>query len=84
MTAFTRSRDRLRLHEIDPLVEIRAQRELARLCEPRTVAHRLADDRLQQHGTAVRADLGDVLAGVRMRRGEKGDDDAVDRGGGGS
>ena len=60
--------DRLRLHEIDPAVEVRAQRELAGLGEPRARAHRELDDALEQHRAAVPADLDDVVARVGMRR----------------
>ena len=70
--------DRFGLHQIDAAVEKRAQRELARLREPRAVAMAAADDRLQDHRAAMRADLDDVVSRVGMRGREEGDDDLVD------
>ena len=62
--------DGFRLRQIDPAVEKRAQRELARLGEPRAARHGRGDDRAQNDRASVRAQLDDVLAGVRMRRRE--------------
>ena len=42
-------------------------------------AHRGRDDRLQHDRAAVRADLDDVVAGVRGGRGKVGHDDLIDR-----
>ena len=62
--------DGLGLHEIEPAVEVRAQRELARLGQPRAGRHRQFDDAPQQQRAAVPADLDDVVARVGVRRGE--------------
>ena len=61
---------RLGLHQIALAVEERAQRELARLGEPRAGAHGRAHDAVEQDRAAVRADLDDVLAGVGVWRRE--------------
>ena len=50
------------------------KRELTGLGQPRALLHRRRDDRAQQDGASVRADLDDVLAGVGVRRGKKGED----------
>ena len=62
--------DRFRLHQVDPAVQKRAQRELARLGEPRAGVDRGLHDRAQHDRAAVRAQLDDIVAGVGMRRGE--------------
>ena len=41
--------DRFGLHQVEPAVEIRAQRELARLGQPRARRHRHLDDPPEQH-----------------------------------
>ena len=54
--------DRLRLDEIELLIEERAKRELAWLREPRAGVDRGAKDRAQDNGTAVRRNFNHVLA----------------------
>ena len=68
---------RFGLHQIDPAVQKRAQRELARFGQARSLGHRRLDDRAQEDGTAVGADLDDVLAGVRVRAGKERQDHLV-------
>ena len=69
----------LGLHQIHPPAQIRAERELAGLGQPRARAIAAATIARSSDRAAVRADLDDVLAGVGMRRGEEGDDRLVDR-----
>ena len=74
-----RSRDGLRLHQIELAVQERAQRELAGLAPvARRRRSRLRTIACEHDGAAVRADLDDVLAGVGVRRREARRDDLVD------
>ena len=59
------------LHQIDPAVQKRAQRELAGFGQARSLSHRRLDDRAKEDRATVGADLDDVLAGVRVRAGEE-------------
>ena len=68
------------LHQIDTSMQIGAKRELARLGQPRSRLHGGVDDRAQEHGAAVRADLQDVFTRVGMRRGKERQHRAIDRG----
>ena len=72
-------RHRLRLHEVEAPVQERAQRELAGLGQARAGGDGRAHDLAQQRQAAVRADLDDVLGGVRMRSREERGDDFVNR-----
>ena len=71
--------DGFRLRKIDPAVEKRAQRELARLGEARAAGHGRSDDGAQNDRASMRAQLDNILAGVRMRPGKIGRDDVIDR-----
>ena len=71
-------RDGFGLHEVQPAVEVGAQSELAGFGQPRSGGHRELDDAAEQDGTAMRADLHDVLAGEGMRRGEERHDDSIE------
>ena len=75
--------DRFRLHQIDPPVEKRAQRELARLGGTRAARDRRCHNRSQHHGAPVRAQLDDVVAGVGGRTRKVGRDNLIDRVAGG-
>ena len=68
---------RFGLHQIDPAVQKRAQRELAGFCQTRPLGHRRFDDRTQEDGAAVGADFDHILAGVRVRAGKERQDDLV-------
>ena len=68
---------RLGLHEIDPPVQERAQREFARLGEACAGFDCALDDRPKHDRAAVRADLDDVFAGVGVRRGKVGRDHLI-------
>ena len=68
-----------RLDEIDPAIEVRAQRELARLGQSRTSPHRELDDALEEHRTAVPADFHHVVACVGVRTLKPRDDDLINR-----
>ena len=70
--------NRLGLHQIHPAVQVRAQRELAWLRQPRASAHRRFDDPAQQDRAAMGADLDDILAGVGVRRGEERQDGPIE------
>jgi hypothetical protein len=72
-------RDRLGLREIEPVVEERAARELARLREARAELEAPAQQELQHDRAAVTLQLEDVLAGVGMRRRKIERDPVVDR-----
>ncbi len=72
-------RDRFGLHEIDPSVQVRAKRELARVGQPRAGMNRGADDRFENHGTAVRRNFDDIIAGVGVRSRKVRRDDPIDR-----
>ena len=70
--------DRLRLHQVDPAVHERAQRELARLGEAGTGGNRGRDNRAQHDRTSMRAQLHDIVAGIGGGTGEVGRDDLID------
>jgi hypothetical protein len=70
----------LRLRQVQPSAQVRAQREFPRLSQPRALRHRQPDDPRQQQRTAMRADFDDVLARIGMRRGEPRRDDLIDDG----
>ena len=65
-------RHRFGLDQIDATVQKRAQRELARLGQPRAGGHGIFEDLPQHDRAAVRADFDDVFAGVGMGSGEVG------------
>ena len=71
--------DRFRLNEIHLAVHERAQGEFARPRETRTSIDRALQHLLQDDGTAVRAELDDVLARVGVRRRKPCGDDLIDR-----
>ena len=72
--------DRFGLRQIDPAVQKCAKRELAGLREPRAAAPSPPRrSPAQDDGTAVRAQLDDVLAGVGVRGGKEGRDHLIDR-----
>ena len=75
-----RSPDRFSLHEIDPSVEERAQREFSGFREPRAGLHRILDDLLQHDRASVGANLDAVITGIRVGSGEMGRDHLVARG----
>jgi hypothetical protein len=58
-------------------VQVRAQRELARLREPCAGSDRSGNNRVQKDRTPVRADLDDVLTGVGSGRLEVRHDGAI-------
>ena len=64
--------DGLGLDEVDAAVQECAQREFTGLRQTRTGDHRVLDDLAEHNRTAVRADLDDVLARIRMRSREVG------------
>ena len=73
--------DRLGLHEIEPSVQERAERELAGLGQTRARSHRRGHDLAQQFEAAMGADFDDILRGVRMRTRKERGDNFVDRAG---
>ena len=72
-------RDRFCLNEIHLAVDERAQGEFARPRESRTSSDRALQYLLQDDGTAVRAELNDVLARVGVRRRKPCGDDLINR-----
>jgi hypothetical protein len=67
-------RDRLGLHQVDPAVEKRAEREFAWLGRARSAIDGRGDDRAQDDRAPMCAHLDDVVSGVRRGRGKVGDD----------
>jgi len=69
--------NRLRLNEVDAVVEKSAEREFARLGEPGAGLHRLLDDLAKHDRAAVRADFDDVFTGVGVRSRKVGRNDLI-------
>ena len=72
-------RDRLRLRQVQLVVEEGALRELARQGAPRAQLHHPGDQRLEDQRAAVAMQLEDVLAGVGVRAGEEERQAGIDR-----
>ncbi len=72
-------RDRLRLQQIDLVVQERAQRELAGLGRSGAERVRASEQCVGDDAAAVPVQLDDVLAGVRARSGEIEDEAAIER-----
>ena len=69
----------LSLHEIDASIEEGSQRELTGFRVARAATERRFHDRPQHDGAAVRAQLDDVVSGVRMGGGKVGGNGLIDR-----
>ena len=67
----------LGLHQIDSAVEKRPQREFAWLSRARPALDGCGDDRAQDDRAPMRADLDDVVSGVRRGCGKVGDDRVI-------
>jgi len=68
-----------RLRQVDPAIQIRAQRELARLGEARARVHRQRDGMPQHHWRAMARNLHYLFGCVRTRAREKCDYDLIHR-----